>query len=417
MTKHVLFYLLLISLLYSSTPALASNTLSTNHPTPENSQNNQMYGYNENYTLTQWRSLSPSQRNEELQIPKHIFENLETKKLLVECLSHPFIAAFGAFTDPEKPSESFNHLRSKFMAFDHLVNRTDLTEAIVEFYTQSKTLPLNENSADIFISDLINVPEIIQQFSNDQITAISLRAIEIDQENQYNELYRIAVHYDTVFRIDKIYKRISEIYNTNIPIPEELTFYLQIIEELETIEKIEISRAKEEQKISTTRAYYPTRWGQSSMLIYPTTTYAPLSQSRVDYYNNHYNQAFPNAVRLSEPTNKFNCHSYSLFSYDGICEFYVIGSTAAAILNTNDNNYFNKTYYPSTSFPLNYTLVRWGDGTNTNHTGVLYSIYLSGTPGRPNFIGVKSKWGEAGIYYHDVYDCEYLGAISYYYRN
>ena len=429
MTKQILFCLLIISILYSSTLVSASETLSTNHLISENSQDEQMYGYYKNYTLSQWRALSQSERNKEIQIPEHIFKSLDTKELIIQCLSNPSVTSFANFSDPSRPSAGFNNFRVSLMAFDHLIQRADLAEAITELYTSQESPLINlqsdkiseeqRSSVNVFIGHLINVPEIIQLFSNDQINAISLQSTidDYNEDDKSSILYRIAMRNDTIFRIDKIYARVANVYNVDINIPERYTNYLLAIEELEAIKKIEILKTKEEQKTQATRAYYSTRWGQSSMLIFPTTTFAPLTPQEIAHYNSSNAYYFPNAVRLSEPTNKFNCHSYSLFSYDGICEFYVTGNTAAAILNTNDNNYFSKTYFASTNFPLNYTLVRWGDGTFTNHTGVLYSIFLSGTPGRPNFIGVKSKWGDAGIYYHDIYDCEYLGAISYYYKN
>ena len=357
MTKRVLFFLLLISLLYSSTPVLASDALSTNYLISENSQNDQMYGYNKNYTLTQWRSLSQAERNKELQIPEEIFKSLNTKELLLECLNHPSIAAFGAFTDPKKPSEGFNHLLSTFMAFDHLIQRSDLIEAIIELYTQQEMLSTNKDYNIIFINDLINVPEITQLLSNDQINLVSLHSTLIDHTEENNELYRIAFRYDTIFRIDKVYKRVTEVYNIDVTPPEIFNRYLQIIKEIEAIEKQELLRQKENQR-ATTRNYYPTRWGHSSMLTYPTSHYPPINSSKASSLNAYYANKFPSDVRLTEPSEYFNCHSYALFSYDGTCELYVIGSTAAAILNTNDNNYFNKTYFPSTSFPLNYTLVR-----------------------------------------------------------
>ena len=427
MTKRILFYLLLISILHSSSSISASDILLTNYLTSENLQNEQMYGYNNKYTHDQWLSLSQAKRNEELQIPEEVFKSLDTKELFIECFSHPFIAAFGAFVDSDKPSEGFNHLRSKFIAFDHLIQRADLTEVITELYTSQKSPLINpktgniseeqRGSVNVFITDIINVPEIIKRFSKDQINTISLRAIAIDQEDKHNDLYRIALRYDTIFRIDKVYKRVAEVYNIDVTIPERLTNYLLLIEELEAIKKLEILSTKEEQKTSATRISYPTRWGQSSMSVNPTTGYSSLDQVRIDYLNNHYSNAFPHAVRLSEPTNKFNCHAYSLFSYDGVCEFFVSGVNAAAVLNTNDNNYFTKTYSPYMSFPINYTLIRWGDGSNTNHTGVLYNIYSFGGSGRPDYMVIKSKWGEAGIYMHGIDDCEYTGTISYYYRS
>ena len=424
MTKRVLFFLLLISLLCSSSFISASDAFSTNQFNLENSQFEQMYGYNKNYTFLQWRSLTQAQRDEALQIPEQIFISLETKELLIECATSVITVTFAGFVDQDSPSQGFNYLCSTFKAFNHLMQRPDIIDTIVELYTQqedfsseskfSKMTKDEITGYNFFFCNILNVPEIINRFSDNQINSISLKAVMIDQNHnnsetgtiKVNSLYRLASRYNTTFRIDKVYERVARVYNYNKTIPVKYVYLIS-----------DIIETQDKQERKETRANIQTRWGQSLVYALPTSNYGPMDQDEYNYYNSYYGYKYPGATKISEPSNRFNCHAYALFSYDGICEYQISNISSASVLNTNDNNYFNKTYSPSTNFPLNYTLIRWGDGSSTNHTGVLYSIYLGGSTGRPDYIGVKSKWGDAGIYAHNVNECQYTGTISYYYRS
>ena len=112
-----------------------------------------------------------------------------------------------------------------------------------------------------------------------------------------------------------------------------------------------------------------------------------LSAERKAVINKGMAQAFPSAKRIGEPTTRYNCHSYALYSASTDNEVWI-----------NDPS----PYYQDGS----YVRAKGRDSAD-----VVYYQKSDGTPSHSGLrIGqgmVRSKWGEAGLYEHGRLNCPY----------
>lgn len=116
------------------------------------------------------------------------------------------------------------------------------------------------------------------------------------------------------------------------------------------------------------------------------------------YWNKIIAQAYPNAVKLSNPTRKYNCHSYAWYSQ----------STANIMWMDNPSKYMTDGSYNSVSKSkatagdrIVYYSSSNGSYTGINHSAIISSKSILGK------ITVKSKWGQLGLYQHAWDDSPY----------
>lgn len=99
---------------------------------------------------------------------------------------------------------------------------------------------------------------------------------------------------------------------------------------------------------------------------------------------------YPNATRLADPTTNYNCHSYAWYSH----------STSNTYWMNDPSAYMSDTSYIS---------------VNSSYSG-LTRVYYQGVHSAIRLAGntkVRSKWGEYGLYSHNINYCPYSGAKSY----
>lgn len=134
-----------------------------------------------------------------------------------------------------------------------------------------------------------------------------------------------------------------------------------------------------------------------------------ISQGYKDYINTLFDNEYSNATRLSSATIKYNCHSYAWYSQD---------------INSNeywmsDPSQFYEDYsYCTVSTPQVGDIICYFDDKGTTdtsddenlHSGIVTAV-LSGTSngvcGNSDLVTVTSKWGSAGLYSHNGYECPY----------
>ena len=119
------------------------------------------------------------------------------------------------------------------------------------------------------------------------------------------------------------------------------------------------------------------------------------TRSEKDALNAYYSTAYPGANRLSDPTKKYNCHSYAWYW----------ASTGNYYWISNPNAYMNDGSYSKVS------AIKVGDKTywnNGSHSGIVAGVGSGGTSN----IRFVSKWGSLGLYNHFLWDCPYSGSIS-----
>ena len=134
-----------------------------------------------------------------------------------------------------------------------------------------------------------------------------------------------------------------------------------------------------------------------------------MSQSEKEYYDYVTDSAFVNAYRLSSSTRKYNCHSYAWYSQDVSTNTYWM----------NDPSMFYNDYsYCEVSSPQIGDIICYFDDMGTAnvsddinlHSGIITEFVGSisnNECGDSNLVEVVSKWGDAGLYRHNGYECPY----------
>lgn len=137
------------------------------------------------------------------------------------------------------------------------------------------------------------------------------------------------------------------------------------------------------------------------------------STTYISAYNNYYDSHYPNAIRLSSASARYNCHSYAWYSQNTSsnhywmnypCEYYDIEDMSYEVVNTPRIGDII-CYFDDNGTPNNFT-----DDDNL-HSGIIVdydsSIAINNICGNSNQVTVLSKWGPAGLYQHMGDYCPY----------
>ncbi len=128
-------------------------------------------------------------------------------------------------------------------------------------------------------------------------------------------------------------------------------------------------------------------------------------------YNNACDPKYVNAIRLHVPSGKYNCHSYAWVSQNVDEQIYWV--------NDPSNYYKTGNNYVEVTTPMVGDIICYFDdnGTPNNtsddenlHSGIVIAINVAtsnGLCGNSNTVEVESKWGPAGVYRHNGYECPY----------
>lgn len=144
--------------------------------------------------------------------------------------------------------------------------------------------------------------------------------------------------------------------------------------------------------------------------VYVYTDSTPMDQNRIKGINETYSKYFPKAILRSNPTYRYNCHSYTWYMASTSNPYWMPNP----ILYTTDGSY--KEVYPTKgTVPQNGLAVVFEGvkaevspkGLNPNKAETWHSVSIigrySGTATNTNNYNLakcKSKWGYAGLYEH-----------------
>ncbi len=141
----------------------------------------------------------------------------------------------------------------------------------------------------------------------------------------------------------------------------------------------------------------------------PYIQYYPLSSQKIAEANNECDPLSTNDYKFREPTSSYNCHSYAWHSQDESNSYWIPYPTLY---------YTDGSYYAVTT-PQIGDIICYYDNNGTATTGDdenLHSGIVVGTSGVTTSNGlcgtsdlyiVESKWGAAGLYRHNGYECPY----------
>lgn len=138
--------------------------------------------------------------------------------------------------------------------------------------------------------------------------------------------------------------------------------------------------------------YVKTPEGTPVRVIRQEYDYSP---DTIDKANKRMDAIFPNADRLRSATRYYNCHSYAWYSTKSTNKYWM----------NNPEAYMTDGSYTSGTAKAGRKVFYDNDNDNDvsgNHSGIVYSV--SG-----HTIMVTSKWGEYGLYRHNIYDSPYSG--------
>lgn len=135
--------------------------------------------------------------------------------------------------------------------------------------------------------------------------------------------------------------------------------------------------------------------------VYQDLTWADhgITAEQANQYFNDLLLTYPYAIKKTDCSPAYNCHSYAWYSTSTSNRYWMDDPTTYM----TDNSYISSTaaasgrrvYYNNPG------------GVYDDHSGIVYSVYSG-------FVGVRSKWGWAGVVEHNVYDCPYAGSSTAY---
>lgn len=136
---------------------------------------------------------------------------------------------------------------------------------------------------------------------------------------------------------------------------------------------------------SAVTAYKNSTWADNG-----TTYEAALAE------HNQLLKVYPNAVAITIPNSKYNCHSYAWYSTSTMNSYWI----------DNPSPYMRDGSYTSHLSPKRGDKAFWNNGT---HSGIVYGV----GSGTQNPVTITSKWGYKGVFRHASNDCPYYGSISF----
>lgn len=115
--------------------------------------------------------------------------------------------------------------------------------------------------------------------------------------------------------------------------------------------------------------------------------------------NSTWDAAIPTATRLSGATPFYNCHSYAWFSQDTVTNQYWLASP--------EDFYSGEGYVETTSPKVGDIICYMAFGSLNKHSGIIVEVLSSSNGNLGDQYIVESKWGAAGLYRHNGYECPY----------
>ncbi len=141
----------------------------------------------------------------------------------------------------------------------------------------------------------------------------------------------------------------------------------------------------------------------SSVLVYVSSE--ELSSTDIQNLNNHFDNQYPEAIRLADASVIYNCHSYAWYKSSAVNPYWM--PTPATYYSAQDLSYVEV----STSRVGDIICYYKSNGENI-HSGLVVDT-LNGAPngvcGNSNLVMIESKWGSAGLYRHRGDQCPYPG--------
>ena len=320
-----------------------------------------------------WKTMSRPARMAACQLTGMIIQELSTSELLLAVLEFPFFIDIFAYDDM---LVGYSCVYSECCALKAFMERDDAIESIISFY-EKIPVPRTINSA---INEknysILWKTELLLEYSD----------LIADMTTTQKQALLDILHYK-----ETIKSKSPTVYQTG---------------KSGVIEKIIDS----DENLRTQNEYVYTPNG-SPVLVYKwTNSDVDFNTTQINLIHNDMAAAYPNATKLSNPTKKYNCHSYAWYSQSTSNvrwmddpSLYMSDGSYSQVTKLNTSVGDRLVYY----YPID------SGETGISHSSIIYS-YTDYPRSRRTFV-VESKWGKAGLYRHSVGDDPYLyfgGSIS-----
>lgn len=353
MKKRIVFIISLLIMFASLQPVYAL----------ESRETTSTFNYSFIHT-EEWRSLSLTDRISTAQIPTEYMVKMPTNDLLNLVLDYPFFVDILAFNSIR---EGFISVLSKYNGLRELITRNDLGNVVTQLYIELEVNSLIETRSDeervwklLILEMIIPQPEFASKYSDQQTTDILLSA----------ESKRIAKINSGLYGgfIDILFASSREVLTLGSDISDSL-----IIE---------------------TFVYTPEGTAIPVINTQYITNFTP---SEIAIFNAQVAEDYPNVTRLSNPSKKYNCHSFAWYSATYTNHYWMNDPTGYLI---------DRSYTKRLGSMLTTDIAFYEDG----HSAIVIGVGQS-------YVFVKSKWGQLGVYSHSVFDSAYIGPVTFWYRN
>lgn len=130
------------------------------------------------------------------------------------------------------------------------------------------------------------------------------------------------------------------------------------------------------------------------------------SSGAIAYVDDSLSESFPYAEMIRSASVFYNCHSYAWYS-----------TSASNVYWIDDPEMFfwyNSSYEEVTT-PAVGDIICYYDGSINLHSGIVTAVNVESSNGRcgnANTVEVISKWGCAGLYAHNGYECPYTTYVE-----
>lgn len=339
-----------------------------------------------------------NQKVEACQIPEHLLTNMSTRALALTVLKYPLLNDYIAYDDHLLAAQN---MEKEFNGYRELLTRTDINDVLLALYQESQVYP--ENKVDKFdgtsdeldrlyefflvpnIEFLISYSQVYGNSFSDEQQEIFLSELAKKNEARFNSNISSKISYEYINFWDSISDK-NKIAKMDIVLPPQT-----LAGENGTLKNV----------------YTPN--GSSVEAIYNRSR--ELSSTEKDMGNSYMALHYPNATRISEPTVKYNCHSYAWYLVSSSNRYWIDEENSSEGPNLSkywtDGSYHEVSSGTSTGIKVFYY--------NSDHSAIYQRRKI--VNGAPTWI-YRSKWGQCELYDYYLYDCPYPNSrVRYYARS
>ncbi len=330
------------------------------------------YVYVINPATEKWKTFTTlDEKIEAIQIPVEIVNNMSTTALVESVLNYPLLLNMTYFNSYES---GYNSVRSYFYGLRHLETRVDAANILIKKFES-----LEKITEDSFTFENFEKYTAIECILSQPVFYNSLS----EEEKEYFEQLIIEK-----YNLIEIYSQNSDDFDGKEPVA--IPYFYKIRQEYSGIQSLNVSST-----VTTPNG------SKVSVTIITDADFTTAQKNQAMKWEN---STYPNATRLRNPTNRYNCHSYAWYSQSSTNNVWMDYPQAYM----SDGSYSNATNW---SARVNARIFYPGATIYDSHSGIVTKASSTWSTSI-----VTSKWGEKSLMSHVATDCpySYYGARFYY---